>query len=101
MVSFQMSDNLLHLKEKAVSIGNKSKPPFTAERFLVALIDWMMAADGTMSVEVRKRINCILKEQMQETVRLISENKDRIDLLVKELLAKNHLNAAEIEAALA
>jgi len=71
------------------------------DEFGLAVIPDMIAADGTMSVEVRKRINCILKEQMQETVRLISENKDRIDSLVQELLAKNHLNAAEIEAALA
>jgi len=53
MVSFQMSDNLLHLKEKAVSIGNKSNPPFTAERFLVALIDWMMADESNGPMELR------------------------------------------------
>ena len=37
---------------------------------------------------------------MTEAVRLISENKDKIDSLVAELMVKNHLNGAEIVRAL-
>lgn len=37
---------------------------------------------------------------MDEAVKLISENKDKIDSLVEELMSKNHLNGAEIEQAI-
>jgi len=33
-------------------------------------------------------------------VKLISENKDKIDSLVEELMSKNHLNGTEINAVL-
>lgn len=51
---------------------------------------------GTMPDEVRNIINRILKEQLAEAVRLIQENKEKIDSLVEELMAKNHLNGAQI-----
>lgn len=53
-----------------------------------------------MSNEVRASVNRILKEQMNEAVRLISENRDKIDSLVEELMMKNHLSSAEIERAI-
>ena len=56
--------------------------------------------DGPMDAEVRNSVNRILKEQMQEAVKLIFDNKDKIDSLVEELLAKNHLNSAEIHRAI-
>ena len=58
------------------------------------------ATNGAMSVEVRTSVNRILKEQMNEAVRLVSENKDKIDSLVEELMSKNHLNNAEINEVL-
>lgn len=70
------------------------------EEFGLAVVPGKVAANGTMSVEVRASINCILKEQMVETVKLICENKDKIDSLVEELMSKNHLNSAEINAVL-
>ena len=45
---------------------------------------------------INQRVNIILKEQLDEAVRLISENRDRIDALVSKLLEKNHLNKEEI-----
>ncbi len=68
--------------------------------FGLAFVNGDIAANGAMSVEVRNSINRILKEQMKEAIRLISENKDKIDSLVEALMAKNHLNAAEIEQAI-
>lgn len=56
---------------------------------------------GAMPVETRASVNRILKEQMNEAIRLISENKDKIDALVEELMLKNHLNGMEIEQAIA
>ncbi len=54
----------------------------------------------SMSDEARASVNRILRGQMDEAIRLISENKDKIDSLVEELMAKNHLNGAEIEHAI-
>lgn len=59
-----------------------------------------IAANGMMSVEIRTSINRILKEQLDLAVRLISENKDKIDSLVEALLDKNHLNELEIKRVL-
>ncbi len=67
------------------------------EEFGLAVVHGAVAANGTMSVEVRASVNRILKEQMNEAVKLISENKDKIDSLVEELMTKNHMNGAEIQ----
>ena len=58
------------------------------------------AYNGAMTMEVREQVNRILQEQMAEAVRLISENKDKVDSLVAELMVKNHLNGAEIVRAI-
>ncbi|MBR5479480.1 MAG: AAA family ATPase [Clostridia bacterium] len=42
------------------------------------------------------RINEILNEQMEKTIALIRENKDKLDALVDELMAKNSLNGKAI-----
>lgn len=70
------------------------------DEFGLAVVNGAVAANGTMSIEVRTSINRILKKQMDEAVKLISENKDKIDSLVEELMSKNHLNGAEIELAI-
>jgi len=70
------------------------------DEFGLAVVPGAVAASGTMSVEVRAAVNRILNEQMAEAVRLIAENKDKMDSLVQELMTKNHLNGAEIEQAI-
>lgn len=70
------------------------------DEFGLAVVHGAVASNGTMSVEVRASVNRILKEQMSEAVKLISENKDKIDSLVEELMSKNHLNGSEIEQAI-
>jgi len=70
------------------------------DEFGLAVVHGAVASNGTMSVEVRASVNRILKEQMSEAVKLISENKDKIDSLVEELMSRNHLNGAEIEQAI-
>jgi len=70
------------------------------DAFGLAVVSGATATGGTMSVEVRTSVNRILNEQMREAVRLISENKDKIDCLVEELMTKNHLNGAQIEQAI-
>ena len=49
---------------------------------------------------VRRRINEILKEELDEAVRLISENRPRIDRLVDALMKENHLDGSRIQALL-
>ena len=56
---------------------------------------------GELATMIRTCVNRILDEQMKEAIRLISENKNKIDSLVKELINKNHLNGSEIEKAIA
>lgn len=70
------------------------------EEFGLAVIKGDFISNGMISVEVKSSINRILKEQMEASIRLISENKSKIDSLVKALMTKNHLNAFEIEQAI-
>ncbi len=69
--------------------------------FGLAVVAERAAADGAVSMEVRTAVNRILEEQMAETVRIITDNKDKIDALVEVLLVKNHMNGAEIQEILA
>ncbi len=57
----------------------------------------LAVTNGEISEKARESINRILKDQMNEAVRLISENKEKIDSLVNELMDKNHLNREEIQ----
>ncbi len=70
------------------------------EDFGLAVINGVTDENGILAAEVRGAINVILKEQMEETVRLISENREKVDALVEVLMTKNHLNGAEIDAVL-
>ena len=69
--------------------------------FGLAVVNGMAVANGIMSAEIMNATNRILIEQMNEAIKLISDNKDKIDSLVSELLSKNHLNGAEIEQSIA
>ena len=58
-------------------------------------------ADGDIATMIRACVNRILDEQMKKAIELISQNKNKIDSLVEELINKNHLNGVEIEQAIA
>ena len=49
------------------------------------------------SAEVRAKVNAILREQLEEAIRLITDNRAKLDALVDALIEKNHLNGDEIE----
>lgn len=68
--------------------------------FGLAVVSSMGGANGAMSLEIRTFVNKILKEQMNEAIRAISENRDKIDALVEELMHKNHMNGDEINQVL-
>ena len=65
------------------------------EEFGLAVVN-PHSAVGELAGEIRTAVNRILKEQMEETVRLVRENKETIDALVTELMYKNHLNEHEL-----
>ncbi len=67
------------------------------EDFGLAVVPGEMIANGSLAGEIRASVNRILKEQMAESVRLIAENKQKIDALVEALMSKNHLNSAQID----
>jgi ATP-dependent Zn protease len=66
------------------------------DQFGLAVVSSSNAVGGTMSAEVRTAVNRILNEQMAEALRLILENKAKIDALVEVLMVKNHLNGVQI-----
>ncbi len=70
------------------------------EEFGLAVVPRDVAADGAMSVQVRQAVNRILAEQLQETIRLISANRAKMDVLVAELVKNNQLSGRQIEAIL-
>ena len=53
---------------------------------------------NSLSSEAKTAVNRVLSEQLNETVRIISENKDKIDALVEKLMEKNRMTGTEIEA---
>ena len=58
----------------------------------------MLYSPGTLS-GLREALTQ-MKEQLAEAIRLISDNRSKVDKLVTKLLEKNHLNKEEIEEVL-
>jgi ATP-dependent Zn protease len=53
------------------------------------------------SAEVRTAVNRILGEEMQNAIRTIAENREKMDALVEKLMNKNSLTGPEIEEVMA
>ena len=66
----------------------------------MAVIGGSYSEGKVMPVKVRNAVNRILNEQMQAAVNIISQNKGKVDSLVKVLISENHLNGAEIDEVL-
>ena len=71
-----------------------------SDEFGLAVISPAARHSGDLSVSIRSKVNEILREQMEKTVEIITQNRAKMDRLVETLLAKNSLNAHEIEAIL-
>ncbi len=69
------------------------------EDFGLAVVDRVSTADG-MTDDVRAAVNRILDLQMREAVKIISENRAKIDALVSELMDRNHMSGPEINRVL-
>lgn len=70
------------------------------EEFGLAVYSSEEVHRGTLGEKVRERVNEILKQQLSETIVVVSRFKKNIDLLTEQLLIKNQLNKAEIKAIL-
>ena len=63
----------------------------------LASISESAAINGMLSVDIRNAVNKILDKEMQNALKLIEKNKNCMNLLIKELLDKNHLSEAEMK----
>lgn len=63
----------------------------------LACISETEAVNGEIAKEVRRAINCILTQEMQNAEQAIINNKAAIDALVEELMLKNSLSSDEID----
>lgn len=71
-----------------------------SEKFGPAVISAQAAMNSGLTAEIYAEINRILTEELHNTVAIIEANRDRLDALANELIAKNHLTGDEIKAAL-
>lgn len=88
--------------------GDLQSATYYAERILcsfgmdadfgLASMDPAKLHAGPMGLELRKSINAILREQMHQAVEQIRQKRHMLDALVKALIERNHLSAAELES---
>jgi len=67
------------------------------DTFGMAVMTPEEATRGPLAAKVSERVSAIIREEMAETIRLITENKPRIDRMVDALMKKNKLSGAEME----
>ena len=63
-------------------------------------IDKETASNGEMAMLIHRKVSGILKEQLAQTVDLLTAERPRMERLVNLLLEKNSLTGEEIDAAL-
>lgn len=66
----------------------------------LASVNAQELAAGEIALKVRDSVNGILGREMENAIRLITENRDKIDMLVDELIKKNRLDEKEIDTLL-
>lgn len=63
----------------------------------LASITTQELATGEVALKIRDSVNGILEREMENAIRLIVDNREKIDKLVDELIKKNHLAEKEID----
>ena len=66
------------------------------EGFGLAVFDAQEVRDDSISRKLRDSINQILRQELEQAMRLIRENRGTIDVLVDRLLSDNHITGDEI-----
>ena len=67
------------------------------EAFGMAVMTPEEATRGPLAAKVSERVSAIIREEMETTIRLITDNKARIDRMVDALMKKNKLSGEEME----
>ena len=67
------------------------------DAFGMAVMTPEEATRGPLAAKVSERVSAIIHEEMETTIRLISDNKARIDRMVDALMKKNKLSGEEME----
>ena len=65
--------------------------------FGMAVMSPEEATRGPLAAKVSERVSAIIREEMETTIRLIVQNRPRIDRMVDALMKKNKLSGAEME----
>lgn len=60
----------------------------------------MAAKDAALALTVQKKINEILRDELEEAIRILSDHKEEFDRLVDALMEKTHMHKEEIQAIL-
>ncbi len=68
--------------------------------FGMAVLSPEEALKGPLAARVTERVSEIIREEMEATVKIIMDNKPRLDRMVEALLEKNKLTREEMEALL-
>jgi len=67
------------------------------EAFGMAVLSPEEASKGPLAAKVSERVSEIIREEMDTTIKIITENKPRLDRMVEALLEKNKLTREEME----
>ena len=71
------------------------------DAFGMAVMTPEEATRGPLAARVSERVSAIIREEMETTIALITENKTRMDRMVDALMKKNKLSGEEMEELLA
>ena len=71
-----------------------------SDEFGLSVIDTDHLDMACLADDVKEVVNRILKTELEATIRILTENKDKLDALVDALVEKNQLAEAEIRAIL-
>ena len=84
--------------KKATSVARSIVCDFGMDDSMgIAVLDYSNACGGELGAEVRKAVNNILNEQLEEAKRLLKENRVAVDKIVEALMDKTSLSGDEID----
>ncbi|MCD6298453.1 MAG: hypothetical protein J7M30_15005, partial [Deltaproteobacteria bacterium] len=63
-------------------------------------IDPRRLTDGPLAIKVMESVEKIIKDQLDRAISELKNNREALDLLVNNLMDKNRLTRAELEAIL-
>lgn len=66
----------------------------------LAVVDSRSMGFGSLADDVRRAVNTVLLQEMENAKRLITENRTAFDRLVNELILRNHLSGTQIDCIL-